>query len=208
MSVETKELRCHSAMQLLRGQQGVALLTVMMLMLVLAVVGIGSISVTALENRMAGFARVGEAATGAAEGCLDSAVKILHDTIQQAQLDATFDAPAGPVVVANRATLQAEILGQSDNNADDPIGAPNTSVNVNNFVVTGDIDRLYAQGKAGGSLQFAAGYEGTAGGAAGGGVEIMYRIDCVGTNAATNATSRVTAIYACTATGDTCQRKI
>ena len=206
MSAQPQKFRCHSAMRLLRDQQGVALLTVMMLMLVMGVVGIASISLTALDNRMAGFMRIGEAATGAAEGCLDSAVKILHDTIQQAQVDPAFDSPGGPVV--NRATLQAEILGQNDNNADDPSVAPNTTANVNNFVVSGDIDRLYAQGKAGGSLQFAAGYEGTAGGAAGGGVEILYRIDCVANNAATNASSRVTAVYACTATGDTCQRKI
>jgi len=79
---------------------------------------------------------------------------------------------------------------------------------VNGFTVTGDIDRLYAMPKAGGSLQFAAGYEGTAGGAAGGGVDIMYRVDCAANSALTGTSSRVTAVYACTATGESCQRKI
>ena len=43
------------------------------------------------------------------------------------------------------------------------IAVPNTSVVLNNYTVTGEIDRLYVQRKAGGSLQFASGYEGTAG---------------------------------------------
>ncbi|MGH7254326.1 MAG: hypothetical protein ACREI3_00985, partial [Nitrospirales bacterium] len=72
----------------------------------------------------------------------------------------------------------------------------------------GDIDRLYAKPKAGGALQFAAGYEGTAGGAAGGGVDIYYRIDCSAVNPATNTRGQVIGVYACTATGETCQRKI
>ncbi len=88
------------------------------------------------------------------------------------------------------------------------IAVPNTSVVVNNYTVTGEIDRLYVQRKAGGSLQFASGYEGTAGGAAGGGVDIMYRIDCVSTNASTNASSRITASLPVRPSGETCQRKI
>jgi hypothetical protein len=79
---------------------------------------------------------------------------------------------------------------------------------INNFTVNGDIDRLYAKAKSGGSMQQFGGYEGTAGGAAGGGVEILYRIDCSATNSATGTRGRITAVYACTATGETCQRKI
>ena len=198
----------------LSQEDGVALLTVLLVMVALAVIGIGSITVTGLENRIAGFTRSGEAATGAAESCLSTGVKIIEETIFAGELPSDYLSnanPAGPVPAANSTTLQQEIMGQSDNNTDAPTGSgavPNTTVTVNNFTVNGDIDRLYAQPKAGGSLQFAAGYEGTAGGAAGGGVDIMYRIDCVSTNAATNASSRVTAVYACTTTGETCQRKI
>ena len=196
------------------GQEGVALLTVLLVMVALAVIGIGSITVTGLENRIAGFTRSGEAATGAAESCLSTGVKIIEETIFAGALPSDYLSnanPAGPVPATNSTTLQQEIMGQSDNNTDAPTGSgavPNMTVTVNNFTVNGDIDRLYALPKAGGSLQFAAGYEGTAGGAAGGGVDIMYRIDCVSTNAATNASSRVTAVYACTTTGETCQRKI
>ena len=195
----------------LTGQEGVALLTVLLIMVALAIIGIGSITVTGLENRIAGFTRSGEAATGAAESCLSTGVKIIEETIFAGALPTAYldnASPAGPVPAANSTTLQQEIMGQSDNNTDSPTAVPNTTVTVNSFTVNGDIDRLYAQPKAGGALQFAAGYEGTAGGAAGGGVDIIYRVDCVSTNAATNASSRVTAVYACTTTGETCQRKI
>ncbi len=198
----------------LTGQDGVALLTVLLIMVALAIIGIGSITVTGLENRIAGFTRSGEAATGAAESCLSTGVKIIQETIDAGAVPTAYldnANPAGPVPQGNATTLQQEIMGQSDNNSDSPTGsgaAPNTTVTVNSFTVTGDIDRLYAQPKVGAALQFASGYEGTAGGAAGGGVDIMYRIDCVSTNAATNASSRVTAVYACTTSGETCQRKI
>ena len=195
----------------LTGQDGIALLTVLLLMLIMTVLGIAAITVTSLENRMAGFARTGEASSSAAESCLGAGVNIVQQTIDNGSLPAAFldnANPAGPVPQANSATLQGEIMGQSDNSTDAAEANPNTVVQVNTFTVNGDIDRLYAQPKAGGSLQFAAGYEGTAGGAAGGGVDILYRLDCVATNPATGTSSRITAVYACTATGESCQKKI
>jgi hypothetical protein len=196
-------------------QKGVALLTVMLIMVALTVIGIAAITVTSLENKMAGFGRTGEAGTSAAEACLGTAVKVIQGTIDNAQLPVGGTAgdyresAGGPVPDDSVAGLQAEIMGQDDNNGDTPgSNPPNTRATVNGFTVAGDIDRLYAVPKTGGSLQFAAGYEGTAGGAAGGGVDIMYRIDCQATSAITGTSSRVSAVYACTATGETCQRKI
>jgi Tfp pilus assembly protein PilX len=178
---------------------------------ILTIIGITSITTTGIENRMAGFGRTGEGGTSAAESCMQTAVKIIQQTIDNGSLPATFldnANPAGPVPNGNSATLQAEIMGQSDNNADAADAAPNMVATIDNFTARGDIDRLYAVPKAGGSLQFAGGYEGTAGGSAGGGVDIMYRVDCTATNTATSTRSRITAIYACTATGETCQKKI
>lgn len=37
------------------GQRGIALLTVMLMLLILSILGIASITVTSMENRMAGF---------------------------------------------------------------------------------------------------------------------------------------------------------
>jgi len=187
------------------NQDGVALITILMLIIILTVIGIASITVSGLGSRMAGFGRIAETAAGSAESCLGSAVKIIQDTIDNGTIPGTYS--PDPIPAANVATLQQEILGQSDLNADLPTVAPNTQVTVGTFTVSGDIDRLYAVPKAGGALQFAAGYEG-AGGAGGGGIDILYRIDCVALNAATGSSSRITAVYACVATGESCQRKI
>lgn len=194
-----------------KNERGIALVTVLLLVAILTIIGIASITVTGVENRMAGFGRTGEAGTSAAESCMQTAVRIVQQTIDNGSLPAAFldnANPVGPVPNGNSATLQAEIMGQSDNNADAADVTPNMVSIIDNFTVRGDIDRLYAVPKAGGSLQFAGGYEGTAGGTAGGGVDIMYRIDCTATNTATSTRSRITAVYACTATGETCQKKI
>ena len=194
------------------GEEGMALLTVVLLLMIMTVLGIAAITTTSLENRMAGFTRTGEAAAGSAESCVGTAVNIIQQTIDAGTLPAAFldnAIPAGPVPQANGPTLQQEIMGQSDNNADTVNSVPpNTVAQVNTYVVNGDIDRLYATPKAGSAMQFAAGYEGTAAGAAGGGIDIIYRIDCNATNVATGASSRITAVYACTATGESCQKKI
>jgi hypothetical protein len=70
-----------------------------------------------------------------------------------------------------------------------------------------DIDRLYAKPQSGGSLAFGAGSEGTGGAAS---IEILYRVDCFARNTTgtTQVAGRVTGVYACVATGESCQRKI
>lgn len=204
-------MKRNHVIQAAAHQKGVALLTVMLLMLIMTVIGIAAITVTGLENRMAGFLRTGEAAASAAESCLGTGVNVIQQTIDLGSLPAAFldnAVPAGPVPQANGPTLSQEIMGQSDNNADAPTVAPNTVATMNTFTVRGDIDRLYAKGKSGTGQQMFAGYEGTGAGAAGGGVDILYRVNCVATNAATNASSRITAVYACTYNGDGCQKKL
>jgi len=193
------------------NQNGVALVTVMLVMIIMTVIGIAALTVTGMENRMAGFQRTGEAAATAAESCVGTGVNIIQQTIDQGKVPDTFKiSNGGPVPDLNQAILEGEIMGQSDNNGDMPTSssAANTLQTVGAYTVLGDIDRLYARPRAGGALQFAAGYEGTAGGTAGGGVDIMYRIDCRATTTISSTASRIVAIYACTATGESCQRKI
>ena len=86
-------------------------------------------------------------------------------------------------------------------------GQRRSSLQINGYTVLGDIDRLYLMGKAGSGMQFAAGYEGVGSGTAGGGADIVYRIDCRATLVAVGTESRVVAIYACTLNGQ-CQKKI
>ncbi len=48
------------------NQKGVALLTILLLLVVMTIIGIMAITVTGLENRLAGYGRTAEAAKGAA----------------------------------------------------------------------------------------------------------------------------------------------
>ena len=200
-----------------RGEEGIALVTTLVILLMMTVLGVGAVAVTALENRIAGFQRTGESATSAAESCVGTSVNIIQQTLASSNLTvpAVFVSAAGPVLtsaeVAVNPTLSMEISGQSDNHTDMVTGAgvtgPDYSLQINGYSVLGDIDRLYLIGKAGSGMQFAAGYEGAGSGTAGGGADIVYRIDCRATLTAAGTESRVVAIYACTLNGQ-CQKKI
>jgi len=195
-------------------QRGVALLTVMLLLVILAVLGVAAITVSGFENKIAGLQRTGEAAATAAESCMGISANIIQQTILNGSLPAQFLSNAttpGPVPQANSAVLNQEIMGQSDNNPDVPTGAgavPNIVQTVGTYTVSGDIDRLYAQPQAGAGMQYGGGYEGIGGGAGAGGVNILYRFDCRAVNVATGTVSRIIGVYACTMTGNTCQKKL
>ena len=199
-----------------KNEQGIAMLTVMLAMLMMTVLGIAAITVTGLENRMAGSMTSMEGATAAAESCAGIGVNIIQQTIDPyggaGSLPAAFlsnaTPVAGPVPQTNATLLTQEIMGSSDNNSDFPDGtgsAPNFDQTIGAFRVYGDIDRLYIKGSAGSGMQQFAGYEGT-GSSAVGSSNIYYRIDCVARNAATGTSARVTAVYACTTTGESCQK--
>jgi Tfp pilus assembly protein PilX len=199
-----------------KNEQGVAMLTVLLIMLMMTVLGISAITVTGLENRMAGSITSMEGATAAAESCAGIGVNIIQQTIDPyggaGSLPAAFlsnaTPVAGPVPQTNATLLTQEIMGSSDNNSDFPDGTgsvPNLDQTIGAFKVYGDIDRLYIKGSAGSGMQQFAGYEGT-GSSAVGSSNIFYRIDCVARNAATGTSARVTAVYACTITGESCQK--
>lgn len=199
----------------LSSEQGIAMLTVLLVMLMMTVLGIAAVTVTGLENRMAGFMTSMEGATAAAESCAGVGVNVIQQTIDPyvgaGSLPVAFlsnATPAGPVPQTNAAVLNQEIMGQSDNNSDfaDGSGAvPNLIQTVGAYTVNGDIDRLYIKGSPGSGMQQFAGYEGT-GSSAVGSSNIFYRIDCIARNSATGISARVTAVYACTLTGESCQK--
>ncbi len=214
-----------------RSEEGIALLTVLMLTVILTVIGIASITTTSMDIKMAGGERMRDTSLNAAEACLSSGAQIISQTLLNAAIPAvllpalsanpcigTYDAGANTCTAMVLGTavgqnpLEAEIMGVSENNPDsaDPAasGVPNAVLTLPGFTINMDIDRLYVRPKAGASLAFGAGYEGTGGGAAGGGVEILYRIDCYAQSTATQTTGRVNGVYACVSSGDTCQRKI
>lgn len=217
-----------SGTAILARQEGVAMLTVLMLTIILTVIGLAAITTTTLDMKMAGGERLRESSTSAAESCMSSGVQIIQQTLLTAAIPATLLPAAGtnPCIGTYNTTtgtctakalgtgagqnpLQAEIMGQSDGNTDSavPGGAPNAVLALPGYTVNMDIDRLYARPMSGGSLQFAAGAEGTGAAAS---IEIVYRIDCYGSAGAgaTATASKISGVYACVATGESCQRKI
>jgi len=187
-----------------KDDRGIALLTVMLIMLMLTVMGVAAMTVSSVENNIAGIQRTTEAAGTAAESCLGTGVNIIQQTIMAGSLPAALAPP-----VTNAANLNREIMGQSDNNSDQPAqGSANVQLSAGAFTVYGDIDRLYAKPMSGGSQVFAGAYEGYGQGAGAGGIEIYYRISCVAQNIALGTTSHTTAVYACVTAGEGCQRKL
>jgi Tfp pilus assembly protein PilX len=192
---------------LIANQHGIALLTVLLMILLLTILGIAAITITGLENRMAGFFRTTEAAAVAAQSCEGTAANIIQQTMAgSGQLPPSFlsDAvPAGPVPKDNGPILQSEIKGSalpsvgtpSENNNDLPATAPNLVLQFNGFTVNGDIDRMYIHNKPGMNPKEE------------GGQEILYRITCVATNSATGASSTVTSVYGCTWYSTGCSKK-
>ena len=197
--------------ELIGNERGIALLTVFLMLLLLTILGIAAITVTGLENRMAGFFRTTEAAAAAAQSCEGTAANIIQQTIAPpGQLPAGFLSPAGPVPSANGPTLQSEITGAtlpsppaassglpSENNTDAAsLSQANLILQFNGFDIYGDIDRLYIHNKPGMDPTKE------------GGQEILYRITCVATNAATAASSTVTSVYGCTLYSTGCYKKL
>jgi Tfp pilus assembly protein PilX len=195
----------------LNNERGFALFGVFLTILMMTALGIAAMTMTGLENRMAGSANSTDAAAAAAESCIGTGVNVIMQTLQDRQVPLSY---VGSVIPASAEgaiapTLTQEIMGQANNNADVAGASPDIQMTAGPFAVVGDIDRLYFKNKVGGSLQFAAGYEGAAQGAAGGGGEAIYQIDCTATLQATGAMSRIQAVFACvSAGGESCQRKI
>ena len=214
------DVRQERDMTGIKNQQGIALLTVRLMLVILTVLGIASITVTSMENRMAGFFRSTEAVVAAADSCEGFAANIIQQTLSPpGVLPTSFvaapNAPASnnlPILSANATTLYAEIYGYdlpsppappntpaynyTDTASPGPNFAPNfIMTNLPGFTVNGDIDLLYTHVKSG------------QGAGATGSVEKVYRITCVANNPATGSSSTVTSVYGCLE-GDTCVKKI
>jgi Tfp pilus assembly protein PilX len=186
------------------SQRGIALLTVMMLMLIMTVIGIAAITVTGLENRMAGFTRTGESAATAADSCMGVGANIIRQALAPTNVGtgaiplAYLSTAGGPVPATNSVILFHEIYGKdaaevsTKNSPDTAAGVPNLVLTVNGFTVNGDIDFLYNENTAG----------------TGKSSTNVYRINCVATNVATGTSSSVTAVYGCTfVAGSECTKK-
>lgn len=182
-------------------EQGVSFMTVMMIMLMAGALGVAALTMTGLENSTAGAMRMVEEGTDAAESCVGMGVKVIQQTIETGAVPPTLVAPAGPVPAGNAVFLGQEI-NFLPNNPDVAWGggaAPNITMNVNNYVVNGDIDKQF--------VKIRAGSQNTGGSSQAPPTDSYYRIDCQAVNAATGATSRVITVYQCLVSGDTCQSR-
>ena len=185
-------------------ERGIALMTVMMLTLMTGVLGVAALTMTGLENSMASAVRMVEEGTHAAESCIGSSVRIINLAMEDPSMAAAalvVVAPIGPVPALNAAFLSQEINGVLRNNQDVAVGAgnaPNLIMNVNNYVINGDIDFLYSNQKTGDNLADPESLS----------VTQTYRVDCTAANTITGATSRVIAVYECLQkTGEGCTRR-
>ena len=205
---------------MIRDERGIALLSVMMVMLMLTVLGIAALTASGLGNNMAGLQRTMTESGQAAESCLGTGANIILQTLlpeNGSEIPIAFLAPTGPVVNTNNnpSILSDEIIGNPENSIDvasgvGPTGlvaAPNIQMTVGNYTVVGDIDRLYVKLRAGSGQQQFAAYDGAGVGAGSNGVDVYYRITCTAMNTATGAESRVSSLYACALTGDGCQKQ-
>jgi hypothetical protein len=131
-----------------RGEEGIALITTLVILLIMTVLGMGAVAVTALENRIAGFQRTGESATSAAESCMGTSVNIIKRTLPTGTVPAAFYATGSdPVPALAAPSLTGEIMGTSPNDSDAATGTgatgPDYFQNINGYDVRGDIDYLY-----------------------------------------------------------------
>lgn len=185
-------------------ERGVSFMAVMMLTLMVGGLGVAALTMTGLENSMAGAVRMVEEGTAAAESCIGTAVRVINlvqDDPAMSSEAAVVIAPQGPVPALNANFLRQEINGTLRNNQDVAVGAgnaPNLTMNVNNYVINGDIDFLYAKKKAGDNLADTDSLSDI----------FTYRVDCTAANTATGTTSRVIAVYDCLGkTGDGCTKR-
>lgn len=185
-------------------EQGTSFMTVMLLILIIGALGVAALTMTGMENSMAGAIRMVEEGTDAAEACVGTAVRAIRLTMDDPQMTgpaAALLAPQGPVPASNQSVFTQEINGTLRNHSDVAVGAgnaPNLVMNVNGYVVNGDIDFLYSKRRTGSDFadQDHPAYD------------QYYRVDCLAANAATGATSRVIVTFDClNTTGEGCMKR-
>jgi Tfp pilus assembly protein PilX len=169
------------------GEEGIALVTTLVILLIMTVLGVGAVATTALENRIAGFQRTGESANSAAEACVGTSANIIKQTIAAGNVvpPAFYATANDPVPSLAAPTLASEISTMTPNDPDTTAGigaaGPDYSQQINGYNVVGDIDHLYKNLMFGESNTYV----------------FVYRIDCRATLPAVGSESHVVAIYAC-----------
>ncbi len=74
----------------LNNERGFALFGVFLTILMMTALGIAAMTMTGLENRMAGFANSTDAAAAAAESCIGTGVNVIMQTLQERQVPLSY----------------------------------------------------------------------------------------------------------------------
>ena len=188
----------------LTNQHGLTMMTVLLTMVAMTILGLVALTVSGVGTRLAGWGATGESAAAVAEACVGTAVRLIQETQDFATIPLAYldnATPPGPVPQGNAIDLTEELMGNrvvanSPDRPDGPGAAPNIQMTVNAFTVVGDIDYLYVQPRPGHNIGFPEMEKA---------VDLLYRIECVATNAAAQTSSRIVAVYACMLNGS-CQR--
>lgn len=181
-----------------RGEGGVSLITVMMVLFIMTLMGISILAITGFERQIASSVSVSEASVDAAESCMSTGANVLQQVMQNRLVPAallTTAVPPGPIPVAKQNIFWGEVIldgGDPDVplNANGTPNAPDLQMTVGNYQVWGDIDRLYGDGHG-----FPPNTR----------IDFYYRITCVVQNVATGISSQVDGLYVCHQAGLFCQ---
>jgi Tfp pilus assembly protein PilX len=164
-------------MKALKDEQGMILITVILLLMVVTLLGIMAINSATVDIQITGNLKRSSSSFSGAEAGIDLSTPIIEKSIAAGALDPT-SFTVGSDTVNIDSNLGDEIAGGHDYDTDtSDFAVPSlggTQVNV-------DIDRLYSYTLPGGAMEFASGYEGVGAAAAGGGVGVLYRINSQGT---------------------------
>ena len=182
-------------MKNLNNEDGMILLTVLMLMFIATLLGVISINSSTIEVQISGNEKRVSTSFAAAEAGIDLAIPIIEQSLAFGSLtpssftvpdregvDRAVDMDTDISPGTNKTQLYNEIADPAfsygfDNTTTPDIYIKDLGVGVEVMI---DIDRLYSEVIAGGALEFAMGYEGVGSGAAGGGVVVYYRITSAG----------------------------
>lgn len=173
-------------MKNLNNEDGMILLTVLLLMFIATLLGVIAINSSTIEVQISGNERRVSTSFAAAEAGLAIAIPIIKQSLTEGHLS-----PASFTVFDGEGNVPAVIDSNLFNEISDPAYSydSDTTDNPDIYIedlgglgvkISIDIDRLYSEALAGGALEFAMGYEGVGAGAAGGGVVIYYMISSAG----------------------------
>lgn len=160
-----------------KNEEGMILAMVLMLMAIIAILGVMAINTSTIDIQIFGNQKRSAESLEVAQGGVDVSIPIIENILING---ASPDFSDLPEIVLD-GNVDNEILGDPDVPAEGDAQLNDVTVTMaGGATARVDIDNLYSQPLAGGSLEFAGGYEGVGASAAGGGTAILFRVKSEG----------------------------